>query len=141
MNVQPLPVKPSRAVMPLMSRKAQQRIVFDVKVHRLKVALEQIQRSVAIYGNSITRAFTSWRESLERSGIDVDALIAAGKLKGVRYEKPVIIDDPPPVDLSDFKIELRNHVQPVYSPAAQQQIAATSARILAELGPGPGRDA
>lgn len=158
--------------MPLMSWQAQEQIAFSVSVHKMKVALEGIQRAVSLAGRSITKTWTAWRESMEAAGIDV------AELTGVRYEKPVIIDDPPPLHytldsvqiggkpiagLRDAKIELTNNIVPHYSAprcrmsfepivfkvpvvppiplAAQARIADISRRVLAELGPGPGRDA
>lgn len=153
-----VPVKDPVSVMPLLSADVQARRAFDRKIAAMKAALEGMQRSVNMIGRSLTRTFTTWRESLERAGIDVEGLT------GVRYEKPVIIDDPIP-GLRDVKIDLTNNIEPHYAPAprcrmsfepivfrvpvvpavpplaVREKIAATSARILAELGPGPGRDA
>jgi hypothetical protein len=74
---------------------------------------------------------------MERAGLDVE------KLTGVRYEKPVIIDDPiphPNCRMSFEPIVFKVPVVPPMPLAAQERIAALSSRVLAELGPGPGRD-
>lgn len=125
--------------MPLMSAHEQERIDFSVSIHKMKVALEQVQRSVAIVGNSLTRTFKTWADTMERAGIDVE------KLKGVRYEKPVIIDDPIPhpncrMSLAPifFKVPVPLRPPPKW---VQDDIAKLTGRVLAELGPGPGRDA
>jgi hypothetical protein len=121
--------------MPLMSRQQQDREQFSAQIEAMKRALEGMQRAVSIAGRSLTKTFTTWRESLERAGIDVD------KLTGVRYEKPVIIDDPLPRCRCTFEpIIFKVPVVPTMSIATQERIAALSSRVLAELGPGPGRD-
>ena len=147
-----VPVKDRRSVMPLRSEQTQAQIAFNGQIAAMKAALEGMQRAVNVAGRSLTRTFKTWRESMERSGIDVDALV------GQRYEQPVIIDDPPPrcrcvivpvqVPLKPVPPWVQDDIDklfatrraPLIPPAAQRRIAETSRRILAELSPGPGRD-